>query len=58
MGNGIYTLHDFMLRTEGVTYIMIVAALCGFIFFWRFLSERDDHHDYLGADRPEEHHHS
>jgi hypothetical protein len=57
MGNGIHTLHDFMLRTEGLTYIMIVAALCGFIFFWRFLSERDDHRDHLGADRPEEPHH-
>ena len=57
MGNGIHTLHDFMLRTEGTTYIMIVAALCGFIFFWRFLSERDDHRDHLGADRPEEPHH-
>jgi hypothetical protein len=52
-----YTLHDFMLRTESITYILIVVALCGFIFFWRFLSERDDSRDYLGADRPEEHHH-
>ncbi|MCK7506125.1 MAG: hypothetical protein MZV70_19960 [Desulfobacterales bacterium] len=31
MGNAIHTLHDFMLRTEGITYILIVAALCGFI---------------------------
>jgi hypothetical protein len=52
-----HTLHDFMLRTESITYILIVVALCGFIFFWRFLSERDDDRDYLGADRPEEHHH-
>jgi hypothetical protein len=51
-----YTLHDFMLRTESITYILIVAALCGFIFFWRFLSERDDGREHLGADR-EEHHH-
>ena len=57
MGETIHTLHDFMLRTEGITYILIVVALCGFIFFWRFLSERDDSRDYLGADRPEEHHH-
>ncbi len=42
MGDVIHTLHDFMLRTESITYIMIVVALCGFIFFWRFLSERDD----------------
>jgi hypothetical protein len=57
MQNVFYTLHDFMLRTESLTYIMIVAALCGFIFFWRFLSERDDGRDHLGADRSEEHHH-
>jgi hypothetical protein len=57
MGNVINTLHDFMLRTESITYILIVAALCGFIFFWRFLSERDDGRDHLGADRPEEEHH-
>ena len=57
MGDTINTLHDFMLRTEGLTYIMIVVALCGFIFFWRFLSERDDDRDHLGADRSGEHHH-
>ncbi len=57
MGDGIHTLHDFMLRTEGITYVLIVAGLCGFIFFWRFLSERDDDRDHLGADRPKEHHH-
>ena len=55
MGDAINTLHDFMLRTEGLTYIMIVVALCGFIFFWRFLSERDDDRDPLGPDRPGEH---
>jgi hypothetical protein len=57
MQNVFYTLHDFMLRTESLTYIMIVAALCGFIFFWRFLSERDDGRDHLGADRSEGPHH-
>jgi hypothetical protein len=57
MENVINTLHDFMLRTESLTYLLIVAALCGFIFFWRFLSERDDGRDHLGADPPGEHHH-
>jgi hypothetical protein len=57
MDHAFYTLHDFMLRTESITYLLILAALGGFIFFWRFLSERDDGRDYLGADRPEEHHH-
>jgi hypothetical protein len=57
MGNAIHTLHDFMFRTESITYLLIIAVLCGFVFFWRFLSERDDDRSHLGADRPEEHHH-
>jgi hypothetical protein len=57
MGDVIHTLHDFMLRTESITYILIVAALCGFIFFWRFLSERDDGREHLGANRSKDHHH-
>lgn len=48
MDNAIRTLHDFMLRTESITYILVVAALVGFPFFWRFLNERDDD----GADEP------
>ncbi len=52
MGEGVHSLHEFMLRTESITYILIAAALCGFVFFWRFLSERDEDRDYLGADRP------
>ena len=38
----IHTLQDYMLRTESITYIIIVAALIGFTFFYRFLTERDD----------------
>ena len=48
MDNAIQTLHDFMLRTESITYILVVAALIGFPLFWRFLNERDDD----GADEP------
>jgi hypothetical protein len=51
----INTLHDFMVRTEGITYILIVVALFGFVFFWRFLTERDEDRQRLGADRPGEH---
>ena len=36
-----YTLHDFMLHTKSVTYVIIVASLCGFALFWRFLTDRD-----------------
>jgi hypothetical protein len=37
-----YTLQDFMLHTENITYIIIVAALIGITFFYRFLTDRDD----------------
>jgi len=42
MENPIYTLHDFMMHTDSITYVIIVAALIGITFFYRFLTERDD----------------
>jgi len=57
MTHTINTLHDFMLRTEGITYLLIVVALLAFVFFWRFLTDRDEDGQRLGADRPGEHHH-
>jgi hypothetical protein len=42
MENTIHTLQDFMLRTESITYVIIVAALIGITFFYRFLTDRDD----------------
>ncbi len=36
-----YTLQDFMLHTKSVTYIVMVIALCGFVWFWNFLTGRD-----------------
>ncbi len=38
----IYTLQEFMLHTENITYVLIVAALLGITGFWLFLTERDD----------------
>ncbi|MBI5577647.1 MAG: hypothetical protein HY895_00715 [Deltaproteobacteria bacterium] len=57
MTHTINTLHDFMVRTEGITYILIVVALVGFVVFWRFLTERDEDGERLGADRPDENPH-
>jgi len=37
-----HTLHDFMLHTESVTYILIVLALIGIAGFWCFLTGNDD----------------
>lgn len=42
MEHTFYTLQDFMLHAEGVTYVLIAGVLCIFVFFWLFLSERDD----------------
>ncbi|ABW68057.1 MAG: hypothetical protein SWC96_00110 [Thermodesulfobacteriota bacterium] len=42
MEGTIHTLHEFMLKTESITYILIVFGLIGITLFWRFLTERDD----------------
>ncbi len=38
----IHTLQEYMLHTESITYILIVGALVGITFFYRFLTDRDD----------------
>jgi hypothetical protein len=42
MEGTLHTLQEYMLHTETITYIIIVAALIGITFFYRFLTERDD----------------
>ena len=42
MDGSFVTLHDFMLHTESITYILIVAALIGITGFWVFLSGSDE----------------
>ena len=42
MGDNINTLQEYMFHTESITYILIIAALLGFTFFYLFLSQRDD----------------
>jgi hypothetical protein len=42
MESTFYTLHDFMVYTKGVTYILMVLALCGFAGFWIFLTGEDE----------------
>ena len=42
MESTIHTLQEYMLHTESITYILIVAALIAITFFFRFLTERDD----------------
>lgn len=42
MDKPFYTLQEFALHAEGTTYLLIALALCFFVFFWLYLSERDD----------------
>lgn len=37
-----YSLHEFMLHTKNITYLLIVGALVGIGCFWLFLTGRDD----------------
>ena len=40
--NGIFhSLHDFMLHSKGITYLLIGCGLVALAWFWGFLNERD-----------------
>jgi hypothetical protein len=39
--DAIYTLHDFMLHTKNIVYLLMAGALVGIVGFWRFLTDRD-----------------
>ncbi len=41
MENTIFTLQDFMLKTENTTYIILAVTLIALLGFWHFLTERD-----------------
>jgi hypothetical protein len=38
----IYTLHDFLLRTESITYFLMLVSLLSILGFWLYLSGRDE----------------
>jgi len=42
MDNVFYTLYDFFLHTESVTYLLIIPALLGITLFWRILAGKDE----------------
>ena len=41
MDSVFHTLHDFMLHTESITYIILAGILISLLLFWRFLTGRD-----------------
>lgn len=42
MEGTIHTLHEYMFRTESITYFLIVVALLGITLFWLFLNQGND----------------
>lgn len=38
----LYTFHEYMVYTKGITYILIVLALLGITGFWLFLTGGDE----------------
>jgi hypothetical protein len=38
MNESINTLQEFMFQTKGVIYLLGIAFLIGFTWFWRFLN--------------------
>jgi hypothetical protein len=42
MANVFYTLHDFLLHSKSITYILMGGILVGMLLFWLFLSGRDE----------------
>ncbi len=37
-----FTLHDFMVYTKGITYLIMGGILIAFPLFWLFLTGRDE----------------
>ncbi len=42
MNHVFYTLHDFFLHTESITYLLVVPALLGITLFWLILAGKDE----------------
>ncbi|MCF8070204.1 MAG: hypothetical protein K9L30_16595 [Desulfobacterales bacterium] len=42
MNNIIYTLHDFLLHTESIVFIIMGISLLSMVGFWLFLTARDE----------------
>ena len=42
MSGDFHSLHEFMLQTKGLLYLLAVGYLVGFVAFWRFLHDREN----------------
>ncbi len=36
-----HTLHEFMMHTKGISYLLAVVIMSAFIFYWLFLVDRE-----------------
>lgn len=45
MSESIHTLQEFMLQTKGILYLLAIAYLAGFVYFWKFLHGRKEKED-------------
>ncbi len=36
-----YSLHEFMLRAENITYLFLAIYLIGVVVFWQYLTQKD-----------------
>ena len=41
MSEGFHTLHEFMLHTKGVLYLLGIGSLVSFVLFWKFIHDRE-----------------
>ena len=41
MGEGYHTLNEFLLHTKGVLYLLGIGSLVAFIWFWKFVQDRE-----------------
>ena len=41
MSEGFHTLHEFMLYSKGVLYLLGIGSLVSFVLFWNFIHDRD-----------------
>lgn len=42
METSFYSLHEFMLHTKSIVYIILAGVLVGLPLFWRFLTDHDE----------------
>lgn len=41
MGEGYQTLNEFLLHTKGMLYLLGIGSGIAFIWFWKFVHDRD-----------------